>query len=266
MNYITCNILGPGDGQYNFGLGNQLFNIAALLSLAHDNNLVATFPQIKTPQYGGYDKNIMSRVNSEDVDLSNFKYLEVPFGYHELPKEGSICYKGYMQSEKYFTHNRQLILDTLAPTEEVTEYINNKYGELLKGNLLSMHIRRGDYVHLSEHHPFLSPAYHINATEYIMSRDAIDRYVIFSDDIEWCKERFGNQEEITYIEGEADYIDMYLMSMCKHNITANSTFSWWGAWLNQNPDKIVVAPKDWFGPAKAGVDTKDLIPETWIKL
>ena len=266
MSYITCDILGPGDGQFNFGLCNQMFQVAALISHAQDNGLVATFPQIKTPQYGGYDKNIMSRVNSEDVDISNFKYVEVPFGYHKLPKEGSICYKGYMQSEKYFTNNRQLILDMFAPTEVVKQYINDKYRELLRNNLMSIHIRRGDYVHLPDHHPTVSPAYHIDATRYITSRTAVERYLIFSDDIEWCKQTFGNEQDITYIEGEADYIDLYLMSMCKHNIIANSTFSWWGAWLNQNPDKIVVAPKDWFGPAKAGVDTKDLIPESWIKL
>lgn len=266
IEYITCNIAGPGDGLYNFGLGNQLFNVAALISNAHDNNLIATFPQIKTPQYGGYHKNIMSRVNSEDVDTSNFRYIELPFGYHILPKEGNIYYKGYMQSEKYFMHNRQLILDTLAPTEEVKDYINNKYGDLLKDNLMSMHIRRGDYVHLPNHHPTVSPTYHIAATEYITNREAVDGYVVFSDDIEWCKQTFGNEQDITYIEGEEDYIDMYLMSMCKHNIIANSTFSWWGAWLNQNPDKIVVAPNQWFGPARSDLNTDDLIPETWIKL
>lgn len=268
IEYIACDIIGPGDGLHNFGLGNQLFNIAALISHAYGNNLAVTFPQIKTPQFGGYDKNIMSRVNNEDFPTdANFEhYVQVPYGYHELPKRGGIMYRGYFQSEKYFLHNRQLILDTLAPTEEIKSYINDKYGELLKRNLLSMHIRRGDYLHLPNYHPTVSPAYHIAATDYITSKEAVDGYVIFSDDIGWCKETFGNEQDITYIEGEEDYIDMYLMSLCKHNIIANSTFSWWGAWLNQNPSKIVVAPSQWFGPARADLDTKDLIPETWITI
>jgi hypothetical protein len=266
MNYITCDILGPGTGQFNFGLCNQMFQVAALTSHAYDDGLTAIFPQIKTPQYGGYDKNIMSRVNSEDINTSNFKYIEIPFGYHKLSEKCNICYKGYMQSEKYFVHNRQLILDLFAPTEEIKQYIETKYGELLKSNLMSMHIRRGDYVHQPNHHPVTSPEYYLTAAEYITSRTAVDKYVIFSDDIEWCKEIFGTDQNVVYIEGEADYIDLYLMSMCKHNIIANSTFSWWGAWLNNNPDKIVVAPTEWFGSARTNLNTADIIPQTWIKL
>ena len=91
-------------------------------------------------------------------------------------------------------------------------------------------------------------------------------YAVFSDDIEWCKKVFGNSEEIIYIEKEADYVDLYLMSLCKHNIIANSTFSWWGAWLGKHPDQIVIAPNQWFGPAITDKPTDDLIPESWHKL
>jgi hypothetical protein len=265
-NYITCDLLGPGDGQFNFGLGNQLFQVAALISHAHDNNLVATFPQIKLPQYGNYSSNIMSRVNSESINIADFKQVEMPFWFHPLLKEANILYRGYMQSEKYFVHNRQLILDTFAPTQQIKDYINNKYGKLLESNLLSLHVRRSDYLHLSNHHPVVPLGYFDAATKYITSRTDIDKYVIFSDDIKWCKETFGDSEEIIYIQKEADYIDLYLMSMCKHNIIANSTFSWWGAWFNQNADKIVIAPATWFGPARSNLNTGDLLPETWIKL
>lgn len=266
MNFISCDLLGPGDGKHNFGLCNQMFQIAGLYSHAKDQNLNVTFPQIKLPSFGGYNKNIFSRVNSENIDQSSFLYLELPFGYHKLVSHDAITYRGYMQSEKYFLHNRSLILDLFAPTQEITEYINNKYTDILNSNSISIHVRRGDYVNLSEHHPLIGNDYYIAAANYITERAKVDKYVVFSDDIEYCRTLFGDSKEITYIEREEDYIDLYLMSFCKHNIITNSTFSWWGAWLNQNPDKIVIAPKQWFGSAKSTLDTRDLIPETWIKL
>ena len=171
-----------------------------------------------------------------------------------------------MQSEKYFVHNRALILDLFAPTTDIKNYITSKYSGIINANALSIHVRRGDYVYLPNHHPVASPEYYTNAINYITTKTRIDKYIVFSDDINYCKSMFGESEDITYINGEKDYIDLYLMSMCEHNIIANSTFSWWGAWLNQNSDKIVVAPKTWFGTARTDLDTSDLIPENWIKI
>lgn len=266
MSLITCDLLGPGDGKYNFGLCNQMFQIAALYSHAKDNNLTVTFPQIKLDSFGGYNKNIFSKVNCDDINLSDFKYFSVPFGYSKLPLESNLIYRGYMQSEKYFAHNRSLILNLFAPTSDIAKYIHTKYSSLVNANTLAIHVRRGDYINLSDHHPEVSPDYYLQATKYITDRVSIDNYAIFSDDITYCKKLFGDSDEIIYIEREEDYIDLYLMSLCKHNIIANSTFSWWGAWLNQNVDKMIVSPKKWFGPAKQGVDTNDLIPDSWIKI
>lgn len=264
--FITCDILGPGDGKYNFGLCNQMFQVAALYSHAYDNNLKVTFPQIKNPSFGNYHHNIFSKVPREDIDASKFFYLELNYGYHDLVSRDDIIYRGYMQSERYFAHNRQLILDLFSPTDQIKKYIEDKYSKILSCNALSIHIRRGDYVNLPDHHPIASSEYYTRAIKYLISNTQIDSYVIFSDDIHYCKGVFGESEDITYIEREEDYIDLYLMSYCNHNIIANSTFSWWGAWLNQNPNKIVVAPKEWFGPARIDLDTRDLIPKTWIKL
>jgi hypothetical protein len=92
----------------------------------------------------------------------------------------------------------------------------------------------------------------------------VTTFIVFSDDEKWIKENIKGKN-IIYIQRNHDYIDLYLMSQCNHNIIANSTFSWWGAWLNNNQNKKVVAPTKWFGVNKK-LDTKDLIPETWIKI
>lgn len=265
-NLITCNLLGPGDGTANYGLGNQMFQVASLMSHALDNNLSVSFPQIKLNSFGGYHQNIFRNVPSHSIDFKNFHYQNVGFHYHELPKHGGIVYKGYFQSEKYFKHNRSLIIKLFSPSTEDLEYISSKYSFILDKKTISIHIRRGDYLNLPNHHPLPSLEYYSKSIDLILSQKKIDKYVVFSDDIEWCKNVFGDNSDIFYIQNEPDYIDLYLMSLCTHNIIANSTFSWWGAWLNTNPKKIVISPKTWFGKARMNLNTSDLLPDTWIKL
>ena len=107
-------------------------------------------------------------------------------------------------------------------------------------------------------------SYFDKATSEIVKKHSDIRFVVFSDDINWCKEAFKNKN-FTFIEDEKDYIDLHMMSLCKHNIIVNSTFSWWGAWLNTNPNKIVIAPKVWFG-SSSHEDSKDVIPNDWTVL
>jgi len=107
--------------------------------------------------------------------------------------------------------------------------------------------------------------YYRNAISY-MKNKGVNIFYIFSDDIEWCKGHFSYIDEIIYVEGNINIKDLALMSICKNNIIANSSFSWWGAWLNKNDDKIVIAPSTWFGPSKKGFITEDLYCEDWIKM
>ena len=263
--YITCDLLGPGDGQ-NFGLCNQMFQIAAITSHAIDCNYTATFPQIKLKSFGEYNKNIFQNVVCDTVDTTNFEYKVFDYGYHQLPHKPNIVYRGYFQSEKYFAHNRQAIKNLFTLPQHYLDYVMTKYGSVLQGETLSIHVRRGDYVNLPNHHPLADMDYYKSAIDHILGKVAITKYVVFSDDINWCINTFGYDDNIVYISDEADFIDLYIMSLCKHNIIANSTFSWWGAWLNDNDSKIVVAPDKWFGSARSDLNTKDLIPETWIKI
>jgi hypothetical protein len=131
-------------------------------------------------------------------------------------------------------------------------------------------VRRGDYVtspKTNSVHGTCSLEYYYDSFNLIEKQHKNSHYFIFSDDIEWCKQNLEFIKNKTFIElsaNERDHEEMYLMSQCKHNIIANSSFSWWGAWLNQNPDKMVIAPKKWFHDQQ--INTNDLIPDTWIRI
>ena len=127
--------------------------------------------------------------------------------------------------------------------------------------MTSIHVRRGDYVKHPNHHPVQTIEYYNKSVEMVGKDTTI---VVFSDDIEWCKKNF-NIDNIIYIEDEKDYIELYLMSLCDNNIISNSSFSWWGAWLNTNENKKVIAPNKWFGSA-INENTNDIIPKGWIKI
>jgi hypothetical protein len=99
-----------------------------------------------------------------------------------------------------------------------------------------------------------------------MRNQGVKKFYVFSDDIEWCKNFFSDILDFEFISGNNEIRDLYLMSSCENNIIANSSFSWWGAWLNKNPNKKVIAPSVWFGPAKKNVITEDLYCKNWIKL
>ena len=128
-------------------------------------------------------------------------------------------------------------------------------------NTVSLHIRRGDYLKQQHNHPVQSLEFYNKALELIGDYENL---LIFSDDIDWCEKNL-NYSNMTFVKGLTDIENIWLMSMCQHNIMANSSFSWWGAWLNNNPNKIVVSPKLWFGN-NLKLNTKDIIPKDWIKI
>lgn len=240
----------------NNGLGNLLFTLATgyATSKTYGKEMYSTKPN----GYDEYKNNILRNIKLTNKTPDN-PYVEKSFNYDKIPNVNAI--DGYFQSEKYFIDYREEILNLFSMPDNIKKYIDSKYKKILDGNTCSIHVRRGDYVEKQARHPLTNLSYFTNATAEIIKKYNDIKFIIFSDDIEWCKEAFDN-DDFTFIEGERDYIDLYMMSLCKHNIISNSTFSWWGAWLNRNSDKTVIVPKIWFG-SRAHEDTKDLIPNNW---
>jgi len=252
MELITFLMLHHG----NHGLGNLLFTLAAGYSTSktYGREMYSTRPN----GYDEYKDNILRNIKITNK-IPKSVYIEESFNYNEIPNVEAI--DGYFQSEKYFVNHRNDILNLFEMSFDIKEYISKKYKKILEGDTCSIHVRRGDYLKKSEYHPLQDLSYYEKAISSVSKNNNGVKFIVFSDDISWCKEVFKNYN-FTFIEGERDYIDLYLMSLCKHNIIANSSFSWWSAWLNRNENKTVIAPKRWFGTS-TNLDTKDLIPDTW---
>lgn len=246
------------------GLGNYLFQISVAYSISLDNHTSFGFDNSRVirvhKNINEYKDNILRNVPFFNrYNFTNF-YNEKSFGYNKINFVDNLLLTGYFQSEKYFSHNREKIINLFSPSEKDYNFIKKKYSNILEDNTCSLHVRRGDYINLQNHHPLCGKVYYDNAINFF---DEKTKFIIFSDDINWCKENL-NIRNSYYVENELDYIEIYLMSMCDNNIIANSSFSWWGAWLNQNNNKKVIAPKKWFGYSKGNIITKDIYCQKWF--
>lgn len=242
--YISC----TSGGQ----LGNQMFHFAAVLSYAIDHNLEATFPILnETYNQLSYNRDrIFFRLATftPPVELSSYS-VSSP-NYEKLPEDlCNVELEGGLFSWKFFNHHQDLIQKLYAPSETVLEEIQSKYQDLLsKENTVAVHVRTYSKQIHDEGLHFVGMRYFEDTMNQFSEEST---FVIFSDRIDWCKARFKNDfpdKQFVFIEGNDHIVDLFLMSFMKHQILSKSTFSWWGAYLNSNPDKIV------FAPVKANVD------------
>lgn len=179
-----------------------------------------------------------------------------------------IYYDGFFQNENYFKSVRNELAEVFSlknPIEDRNQEVLNK---ILETNSISLHVRRGDYVTLesaNKFHGICSLDYYEKAIKYIAKKVKNPHFFLFSDDIEWVIQNLKIDYPFTVVDFNQGkgFLDINLMKHCKHNIIANSSFSWWGAWLNQNPDKIIVAPKEWNTQKNKKCD---IIPKKWVKL
>jgi len=253
------------------GLGNYMFQIAAAAALAAENGDIAVFDLKLNPRPSTgsghrcekYITNLFSRVDFREDITPRTIYSEPSFNYKKIPYMKDICLKGYFQSEKYFKNYEKLIKELFSPEKSVETYLQNKYSHILGLKTTSLHVRRGDYLNLKHIHPTCDVEYYQKALKMI---EDVEQVLIFSDDIKWCKKNLNIQNcKSEFIENEPDFIDLSLMTMCDHNIISNSSFSWWGAWLNKKTDKKVIAPTKWFGPS-GPEPWEDVYCDGWEKI
>jgi hypothetical protein len=253
------------------GLGNQMFQVAAIEALSQRQEspvdfIVSSLDHHLSMQGNAvltYRDNIFRKINLVETPLQFEGVYNRPyFSYEELPYVENIIYEGYFQSEKYFIDFSDHIRDLYSPTLEIKNSIMKKYSHIDFPSATSLHIRRGDYVNLPDNHPVCSLQYYESALSKLSE---LRQVLIFSDDSDWCKDNFAEGHDFYFIENEKDYIDLYMMSLCKNNIIANSSFSWWAAWLNEHLNKQIIAPSVWFGPSDPQ-DTQDLVPEEWDRI
>ncbi len=204
-----------------------------------------------------HDKNISNWSN--ELTKTKLTKLNDNFDYFELKYQGDSHYylDGYWQSEKYFIEIEDIIRQNLKPSELILKKLKSKYSIQ---NSVSIHVRRTDFLTSNGFHPVQPIEYYESALKLI----DYDNILILSDDIEWCKNnlKFNN---MVFVEGNDDIEDLWLMSLCNHNIISNSSFSWWGAWLNTYKDKKIISPRKWFGDS-VRIDANKIIPEDWVKI
>jgi hypothetical protein len=207
---------------------------------------------------------------SDSLWKINCKESRLSFDPAVLKLKGNIYLEGYWQSDKYFSDIRDILLNEFYVKDKINVVKKELEEKICNTNSVSLHLRRGDYVsnHITNlYHGLCSLDYYKKAVDQIVQKISNVHFYIFSDEPVWVKENFKLDYPVTIIDNNSvssDYEDLRLMSLCHHNIIANSSFSWWGAWLNKNPGKIVYAPQKWFNDRS--LDTQDLIPESWIKL
>lgn len=252
-------------------LGNQMFQIATATSLALDHGAVAVFPDLVNCKEWNIPLNhkvMFSGLNTVRNRPIRTRYYDHNMPYKPIPYSPNMYIEGYFQCEKYFSKHRKEILELFAPSEEICNYLTTTYAEILSHPCtVSIHHRSYLKEDPTQHyHPTQPKEYYQKAMSYY-PEDAL--FVVCSNDIPWCKANFTDvPRNIVFIDKDPRYpdcYDLYLMSMCSHNIICNSTFSWWSAYLNTNPSKIVIAPHRWFAKG-APADSSDVIPKSWVSL
>jgi hypothetical protein len=264
---ITCELMGK--------LGNMMFQIATIENMGYRSGLLTGYPHVDknvadlakpqacSSEYNGQEyfkifKNFDWHKNHDKVMQVN-KTINVPFEYTFIVPQDHTCYIGYFQSELYFP-DRDFVLNLFEPNDQIKKRLED-YKGIIGTNKASIHVRRGDYIKLNHIYNVLDMDYYNEAMK-ILGLCGVREYLVFTNDIDWCISNFRG-DQFTFIK-EDSFTELFLMGTCTHNIIANSAFSWWGAWLNNNPDRHIIAPKRWFIGGK--YKDRDIIPQNWIKI
>lgn len=265
------------------GLGNQFFQYAVAKAIALKNNLelkldLSEFETYKIRKYELSNFNVEENIASAEEILplkkkkifnqTYFKEKKCKFNPRVLKIKKSAYIRGFWQSERYFAEIEDVIRKEF--TFKNIDFIENRkiLDEIEKTNSVSISFRCGDYLSNPEAakiHNVCTMKYYNNAIKYMKERLDNPVFYVFSDDIKWVEANFKSEEPVIFVDTANWQEDLYYIQKCKHSIVANSSFSWWAAWLNTNKEKIVIAPQKWFSD-DSGLDYSNIVPKSWVKL
>ncbi len=273
----------------NGRFGNQMFQYAGLRGIAANRGFDWVIPRPESygdSNYGLFDCFKMSSVKEENFGIVNARSIQTgQFNFNQELFDNcpdNINLHDYFQTEKYFKNIETLIREDYTFKDEILEPCKEIFSEL--DSSIFLHVRRGDYVNHQYVHPLCSLDYYRKALEYFDDDSIV---LVFSDDVEWCKDqeifasdrfriseynqRYSQTSETKdgRIQSLIPYFDLCMMSLCSGAIIANSSMSWWGAWLIKNHSKPIIAPKLWFSEEyiqSNNLDMNDLLPESWIEV
>lgn len=237
-------------------MGNALFQSAAMIALALRNGVEFSMPtktssDVWSPVYLQHLANPKWVNGKRDIVIQEPHFHYAPIEYRKEWNGLQVVLQGYWQSEKHWYDFKK----------EVIELFNFPWEK--KEGFVSVHLRRTDFISLKEKHPEVKDEWYNEAMAMFPNK----KFIFFSDEINYCKEKWGHRNDCYFSEGKSIEQDMIDMSCCVGgHINSASTYSWWGSYLDRNEDKKIITPKLWFTPNWDGADTKDIIPESWIKL
>lgn len=264
---------------YNGRFGNQIFQFAALLGIAKKNGYDAKIPisnlvnhRIQRTMDGVSFNARFELTDIFDIDNSVFtdnisifqQKIEDHFHFQDdfFQIDDFTNIHGYFQTQRYFEHCDDLIRKNLTIKKEILDKAKEFLPKTDK-EIVSIHIRRGDYTHPNPFHPVNGEEY-VNLALNTFSENEKYHFLVISDDKDWCKKVWSNKKDFTISESDNHFIDFSMMTLCDHHIISNSSFSWWASYLSSNSDKKIVAPKNWFGPGLSQHNTKDLYTKNMI--
>lgn len=290
--------------RFKGALGNQMFEYATAKRLALHRNTelqidlsgLKNTPEQDTPRHYELDCFMLK---AKEATLSNYELININqsrksklkhflkkinrnklwvyssgsnlFDPKVLSLPSNTLLDGWFTSERYFRDIRPTLLKDFSYRKPPSKINKATLNNVNNANSVSLHVRRGDYItnrNANIWHGVLEKEYYTKAVKIIADKVSNPEIFVFSNDPEWCKRNMKFNHKTHYIDNNDDLNngseDMRLMRACKHNIIANSTFSWWGAWLNDSPGKIVISPKQWF--KEGGINDKDIVPAEWLRI